>query len=130
MENGLDKFMNRFFGKFEGNPDYEATIERIEFRAGFRAPEMAHITWEEIALFVKGLPVPLLASFLAEDQHSAARFLNEEELSQAISGLRLKISKVTKYLEEHPEESGGTILQTMQSALKKLEAGDDEDEQP
>jgi len=113
---------------FPDNKLIHEQLYRIEMKSMFRAPELEHLTWIELAQFIKTLHIDQLALLLSI-QSKAIYFHDgeKEELQRALLKHKTNIHKLIESDKTTEADKAGLAiwLENTRSAVEKLKGGGD-----
>lgn len=123
MADDFERLLETIRTIFPENKVIQEQLNRIEMKSAFRAPELEHLTWNELAHFLKTLQVDQLALFLAAQ--SKAIYFNDGEIRELQRALSKHVTNIHKFIESDKttaqDKAELTIwLENTRTAIEKI----------
>ncbi|MFW5437793.1 hypothetical protein [Paenibacillus apiarius] len=123
MGNGFEQTIYRLISLYPDDESVKDRLQNIAMKSAFRAPELEHMKWTELAQFIKTLQIDQLALLLSSQ--SKAIYFNDgekEELQRALSKHITNIHKFTESDKTIEDDKAGLAkwLENTRTALEKL----------
>ncbi|WP_088834371.1 hypothetical protein [Paenibacillus tyrfis] len=127
MKDGFEQLIIKLTSLYREDKSVQEQLKHIEMKSAFRSPEMQHESWNELARFVKTMPIDRLALLLVE-QSEAISFSEDEkaELRRALFKNRKNISDLLSSSKTNEADKAVATrwLEDNTRALVKLQSND------